>query len=120
MKASPFSGYRFLGWYTPDGKLVSTSLNFTRQFTFDDSSVLYYARFELIPDDKKESKTDLVIIPTDGWNEINIPVEIAPAGTYRQMSVPNTSDDSGTSLWMMFLASITAAGISMYLLKERD
>ena len=123
MTASPFSGYRFLGWYTPDGKLISTSLNFTRDFTFKDSSVLYYARFELIPDDKDpddKKDSDPVIIPTDGWNEINIPVEITAVRNSRKVRIPNTSDESRTSLWMLFLASITAAGISLYLLKEQD
>jgi hypothetical protein len=70
------------------------------------------------PDDKKDS--DPVIIPTDGWNEISIPVEITAARNNRKARIPNTSDESKTSLWMLFLASITAAGISMYLLKEQD
>ena len=60
------------------------------------------------------------VLPTDGWNEINIPVEITAVRNSRKVRIPNTSDESRTSLWMLFLASITAAGISLYLLKEQD
>ena len=120
LNASPLNGYRFLGWYTQNGTFVSGSLNFTKYFNFNDSSTVYYARFERIPDEKEDSKPAPAYIPTDGWNEINIPVEVtslAPARTYR---IPKTADNSRLDLWIMFFASLTAAGASMYLLKETE
>lgn len=120
LTASPLKGYRFVGWYTQNGTFVSKSLNFTKYFNFNDSSAVYYARFELIPDEKDDSKPAPAYIPTDGWNEINIPVEVtslAPARTYR---IPKTADNSRLDLWIMFFASLTAAGASMYLLKETE
>lgn len=120
LTASPLKGYRFVGWYTQNGTFVSKSLSFTKYFNFNDSSAVYYARFELIPDKKDDSKPAPAYIPTDGWNEINIPVEVtslAPARTYR---IPKTADNSRLDLWVMFFASLTAAGASMYLLKETE
>ena len=121
LKAAPKSGYRFVGWYTADGKLVSSEVNFTKNFTYSDSSAVYYARFELIPDEKDD--TEPAYIPADEVNAINIPVEIPPtvavssAKTYR---IPKTSDRSRLDLWIMFFASLTAVGASMYLLKETE
>ena len=120
LNASPLDGYRFLGWYTQNGTFVSGSLNFTKYFNFNDSSAVYYARFERIPDENEDSKPAPNYIPTDGWNEINIPVEVtslAPARTYR---IPKTADKSRLDLWIMFFASLTAAVASMYLLKETE
>lgn len=120
LNASPLSGYRFVGWYTPDGKFVSDLKSLTRTFTFADTSMLFYARFEKICDDD-DSKTTPIIIPTDGWNEINIPVEVEHTGQIARIRrIPNTADDSLAHLWMMFLASLTAAGASLFLLKERS
>ena len=82
---------------------------------------MYYARFELIPDEKDD--TEPAYIPADEVNAINIPVEIPPtvavssAKTYR---IPKTSDRSRLDLWIMFFASLTATGASMYLLKETE
>ena len=120
LKASPLDGYRFVGWYTHNGTFVSNSLNFTKYFNFNDSSVLYYARFERIQDEEDDSKPEPAYIPTDGWDQINIPVEVtslAPARAYR---VPKTADKSRMDLWIMFFASLTTAGASMYLLKETE
>ena len=120
LNASPLDGYRFVGWYTHNGTFVSNSLNFTKYFNFNDSSALYYARFERISDEKDDSEPEPEYIPTDGSNDIIIPVEVtslAPARAYR---VPKTADKSRLDLWIMFFASLTAAGASMYLLKETE
>lgn len=120
LNASPLDGYRFVGWYTHNGTFVSNSLNFTKYFNFNDSSALYYARFERIQDEEDDSKPEPAYIPTDGWDQINIPVEVtslAPARAYR---VPKTADKSRMDLWIMFFASLTAAGASIYLLKETE
>ena len=84
LSASPLSGYRFVGWFTPDGTLVSESLDFTKNFTFNDSSALYYARFELIPDvdpePKPEPKPDPKPDPSGDDSSDDTPSDDRPSG----------------------------------------